>query len=115
LHRRLGRNQDQLTFEMQKPLALEMGFADGPDMLGVERFMQAYYAHASNLHRLYNEVSRRLLKPSLSPIQLLKRRFKTSLNDFFWSFEGRVIPKSYRELERHPIELMRAFYFAQKN
>jgi len=115
LHKRLGRNMDQLSFEMQKPIALEMGFTDGTEMLGVERFMQVYYAHAANLHRLLTEISRRLLKPALSPLQLIKRRFKTSLNEHFWSFEGRVIPKNYADLEKNPVELLRAFHLAQEN
>ena len=115
LHQRMGRSQDQLAFEHQKPIALAMGFQDSAEMLGVEKFMQAYYGHAANLNRLLGEVTRRLVKPPASALSLLKRRFKSSLNDFFWNLDATVIAKDYEALENHPIEIMRAFFLAQKN
>ncbi len=115
LHRRAGKCQDQLTFELQAPIAREMGYEDGGTSLGVEKFRQAYYNHAANLHRLLNEVSRRLLKPPNSVLQLIKKRLKATLSDCYYGVDGYVVPRDYSELQRRPVEFLRAFYFAQMN
>jgi len=115
LHRRAGKCQDQLTFELQEPIAQEMGFERAGGSLGVERFRQTYYNHAATLHRLLNEVSRRLLKPPNSVMQLIKRRLKSTLNAYYYAVDGYLVPKDYSLLEKHPVEFVRAFYLAQKN
>ncbi len=113
LHRKAGRNQDQLLFQFQGPLAQELGFQDDASSLGAEKFMKTYYGHAADLLRLREEVTRRILKPPTSPLQRIKSRFRKSLNDFFVIVDGRVYPKSYEKLEIHPEEIMRGFWFAQ--
>lgn len=114
LHRRAGKGQDQLTFELQEPIAREMGFEDAGGSRGVEKFRQAYYSHAANLHRLLTEVSRRLLRPPDSLIMLVKKRLKSTLNDFYYGIDGYVVPKDFAALEKRPVEFLRAFYLAQK-
>ncbi len=113
LHRLTGRCEDQLQFDPQKKIALEMGYSDEKGMLGVERFMQAYYGHAANLHKLLEEVTRRLVKPVLSPIKRLKLRLKNALGENFYNVEGKVVPKDYAALEKDPLQILEAFYFAQ--
>ncbi len=115
LHRLASRSQDQMLFEQQKTIASQMGFSDDADMLGVERFMQAYYGHAATLHRLLGEVTRRLLKPEESTLSRIKKRLKNSLSENFFSVQGKVIAKSYAALEADPVELTRAFYLAQQH
>jgi [protein-PII] uridylyltransferase len=113
LHRLAGRCQDQLQFESQKAIAREMGYQDDADMLGVERFMQVYYGHAAGLHKLLEEATRRLLKPPSSPLRLLKRKFKKELNDFFFQIDSKVVPRSHASIEKHPLQMLEAFYLAQ--
>ncbi|MCE9624135.1 MAG: hypothetical protein K8R69_01585, partial [Deltaproteobacteria bacterium] len=115
LHQRAGKGQDQLTFELQEPIAQEMGYEGTGGSLAVERFRQAYYHHAANLHRLLTEVSRRLLRPPNSVIQLIKKRLKSALNEYFYGVDGYVVPKDWAALEKAPVEFLRAFYLAQKN
>ena len=77
--------------------------------------MQAYYGHAANLNRLYQEGTRRLIRPDISPLKRLKWRLKNALNEYFFNIDGKVVPKDYRELERDPRRILEAFYFAQMN
>jgi [protein-PII] uridylyltransferase len=114
LHRKVGSLQDQLLFAYQEPIALEMGFETSEGTLGVEKFMQTYYGHASNLHRLRMEITRRLMKPPTSFANRLKNRFRTSLNPYFMVVNKKVTAKNYAKLEKHPVEIMRAFWFAQQ-
>lgn len=113
LHRLSGRCQDQLMFEPQKAIAGEMGYRDDDDMLGVERFMQAYYGHAANLHKLFLEVSRRLVKPGVSPLKRLKAKLKKSLSEAYYNVDGKVVPRDYEELDKDPLLIIDGFYLAQ--
>lgn len=115
LHRLVGRCQDQMQFDHQKTIATEMGYRDDESMLGVERFMQTYYGHAANLNRLLQEVTRRLVKSTISPLKRLKWRLKNALNDYFFNSDGKVVPRDYGELEKDPRQIVEAFYFAQIN
>ena len=113
LHVKAGRCIDQLTFEVQEPIAAEMGFKDSESSRGVEKFRQCYYTHAAGLHRLLLEVTRRLLKPPDSLLQLIKKRLKTSLSDHYYNIDDVVVPRDYAELEKNPVEFLRAFHLAQ--
>ncbi|HCU25235.1 MAG TPA: [protein-PII] uridylyltransferase [Deltaproteobacteria bacterium] len=115
LHRRAGKCQDQLTFELQEPIAAELGFTETPSSRAAEKFRQAYYGHAATLHRSLTEVSRRLLRPPESLLQSIRKHFKTPLDDFYFAADGFVVPRDYAALESHPVEWLRAFDFAQKN
>lgn len=67
LHRRAGSAQDVLTRDEQLRLAPWLGFEQEGPLLGVERFMQQYYRHTTNVHditmrfvdRLRDEARRR--------------------------------------------------------
>lgn len=115
LHRLSKGNQDQLSFEFQEAIAGQLGFETGGGTLAVEKFMQAYYTHAANLHRLLVEVTRNLMKPYEPALSRLKRRLKTSLDANFLVVDGKIHPKNYIDLEKHPVEFTRAFYLAQKH
>jgi [protein-PII] uridylyltransferase len=52
LHRRIGRKQDRLTFDVQEEIARALGYDDAPGALAVEQFMQRYYRAASTVRRL---------------------------------------------------------------
>ena len=114
LHRKTRKEQDQLDFEFQKPLAIELGFETGGGKLEAEKFMQTYYSHAANLLRLREEISRRIQTPPQSTWSRLKNHFRPSLSDFFINVNKEVLPKSFRRVESHPIEIVRAFSLAQK-
>lgn len=114
LHRLAGKLEDQLAFRFQKSLAKVMGFETGEGKLAPEKFMQTYYMHAANLYRLRCEVTRRILAPPRSTWVRLKNRFRPSLSEYFINVNGKVLPKSFRRVEAHLVELIRAFALAQR-
>ncbi len=52
LHLHTGRAQDKLVFEAQEPVARALGFSRRKGLLGVERFMGAYYRQAYTMAHL---------------------------------------------------------------
>ncbi|MEW6684060.1 MAG: [protein-PII] uridylyltransferase [Nitrospirota bacterium] len=64
MHFYAGKAGDVLTFDEQVRLAGFFGFEDGPQLLGVERFMQQYYRLSTSLHQTSNRFLRRLQRPT---------------------------------------------------
>ena len=64
LHRIAGRREERLLFDFQKPLALMLGYEDGPNNMAVEQFMQHYYRTIMELERL-NEMLLQLYDEAL--------------------------------------------------
>jgi [protein-PII] uridylyltransferase len=114
LHRLAGKPDDQLGFAFQKTLAQSLGFETGGGKLEAEKFMQTYYMHAATLYRLRCEVTRRILQPPRSIWSQLKNRFRPTLGEFFLNVNGKILPKGFRRVETHPVEIVRAFALAQK-
>lgn len=111
LHRRAGRRVDQLTFDYQEPLAHWFGFKNTPQFLGVELFMQKYYAQAATIQRLTEKVVRRLERrePGLFPPP------RTPLEDKnLRLLEGRLTIASPDLFEKDPLYLMRIFDTARR-
>ena len=81
LHLLTGRHEDRLLFDYQRALALEFGYRDEKENLGVEQFMQAYYRAVICLNRL-NEMLLQLfreailLKDNLGEVVPINRRFQ---------------------------------------
>ena len=111
LHRRAGRRVDQLTFDHQEPVAHWFGFENTPQFLGVELFMQKYYAQAATVQRLTEKVVRRLERrePGLFPPP------RTPLEDKnLRLLEGRLTIASPDLFEKDPLYLMRIFDVARR-
>jgi len=64
LHRIAGRREERLLFDFQKPLALMLGYEEGPNNQAVEQFMQHYYRTIMELERL-NEMLLQLYDEAL--------------------------------------------------
>ncbi|MFQ5480675.1 MAG: [protein-PII] uridylyltransferase [Thermodesulfobacteriota bacterium] len=56
LHFCSARKTDQLTFDHQVRIAPLLGYEDSERSLGVESFMQEYYAHTSDIHNAYEHI-----------------------------------------------------------
>jgi len=52
IHFSSGTHQDQLTFELQEKVAVNLGYEDDRNIKGVEAFMRAYYLHAAQISRV---------------------------------------------------------------
>lgn len=64
MHFHAGKAGDVLTFDEQVRLAAFLRFADSPQLLGVERFMQQYYRVSTALHQAGSRFLRRLQRPT---------------------------------------------------
>ncbi len=66
MHWSTGRPADGLIRERQEDLAVALGYQDDDHASRVERFMEAYYAHAENIHRVAGFIIDRCLAERLS-------------------------------------------------
>ena len=64
LHTLTGRGEDRLLFDYQRTLAMQFGFSDNENRLGVEAFMKRYYQAIMSLSRL-NEMLLQLFEEEL--------------------------------------------------
>lgn len=111
LHRRGGRRADQLIFEHQESIARWMGFQNDSHFLGVELFMQRYYAQAATIHRLAEKAVRRLDReaPGLFPPP------RTPLKDPHCRLVGGRLTVSSSDLfEKEPLYLLKVFDIARR-
>jgi [protein-PII] uridylyltransferase len=115
LHFHAGKAGDVLTFDEQVRLAEFFGFADSPQLLGVERFMQLYYRLSTALQHTSDRFVRRLQRPSAW------RRLMTAVTAR--EIEGRVVvtrntvllPERRREaLAADPDAVVRLFAVSQE-
>ncbi len=78
LHLLTGRPTDQLTFDMQVPVAERMGYGDSGGRRAVEHFMQDYFRHATRVGELtrvfLTALEQSLAKREPMLIGLLRRR-----------------------------------------
>ncbi|NIO07819.1 MAG: [protein-PII] uridylyltransferase [Deltaproteobacteria bacterium] len=64
LHFFSGSHQDQLNFELQETIAINLGYTNVPNIKGVERFMRAYYLHAAQISRVTSLILHRATEGS---------------------------------------------------
>nr|WP_209425320.1 [protein-PII] uridylyltransferase [Pararhodobacter sp. SW119] len=80
MHHITGRATDQLTFDLQVPVAERMGYSDHSGRRGVEHFMQAYFRHATNVGELtrifLTGLEARHVKRAPDLLRLLRRKKK---------------------------------------
>nr|WP_223274787.1 [protein-PII] uridylyltransferase [Tateyamaria sp. syn59] len=76
LHLLSGRATEQLTFDMQVAVADAMGYEDAAGRRGVERFMQDYFLHATEVGDLTRIFLTKLEADHLKAEPLLDRLFK---------------------------------------
>ena len=76
LHLLAGRPTEQLTFDMQVAVADAMGYEDGQGRRAVERFMQDYFRHATQVGDLTRIFLTKLEADHLKAEPLLERLFK---------------------------------------
>lgn len=117
IHYLTGRADDRLSFDLQRDIAIRLGYQDRPSSSGVERFTKHYYLHAKtvgDLTRIFVaalEDSRRR-KPKLAALwQSLRPR---QLEGFRLDGE-RVAVASSDAFAKDPVAILRLFHVAQEN
>jgi [protein-PII] uridylyltransferase len=112
LHLVSGHKNDVLGRDVQPRIALDLGYEDEGESLGVERFMRDYYLHARVIHR----ISRRLIsrcQESLSRRGSAERRERQqALADGLVFFDGRLhlVDRNPGLLRRDPTRIMKVFW-----
>jgi [protein-PII] uridylyltransferase len=110
LHDHVGRRQDQLTFELQAPLAEKLGFKQTRRGTAAENFLHSYYAYASSISQFTEELFERLDE------RLLGKRSWTRIRPCkgFEIYNGKLHVADLSHWGKDPIHLMRAFQIFQK-
>ncbi len=114
MHFAAGQPADTLSFDEQVRLANCFGYRDDEVALGVERFMQQYYIHASEIHEILDRFVERMGKQSpwkrLTGLTLSRR----VADLFILTDEEITVPSSRRDgLLADPAQIFNLFYLAQ--
>jgi [protein-PII] uridylyltransferase len=117
IHYLTGRADDRLSFDLQRDIAIRLGYQDRPGSRGVERFMKHYYLHAKtvgDLTRIFvaalEDSHRR--KPKLAALwQTLRPRHL----DGFRIDGERLAAATPDAFQKDPVAILRLFHVAQEN
>jgi len=104
LHYQSAALNDLLDFEIQKKVALDLGYTSEDYSKGVESFMRDYFRHARKIARL-NQILSDKIAASLRPAGAKKE--SRDLDDDFAEADGKISFK--RDLGADPVRLFRAF------
>ncbi|MDD7909558.1 [protein-PII] uridylyltransferase [Pseudovibrio exalbescens] len=127
LHFLTGREDDRLSFNVQREIAERLGYKDHPGMRDVERFMKHYFLVAKDVGDLTRIFAAALEEqhvksaPSLSRFLNVmvpgRRSRKTAIKgtkDFFIE-NGRLVHASKEVFKSDPVNLIRVFYLLDRN
>ena len=108
VHFESARKTDQLTFDHQERIAKRLGFKKTVKSLPVEKFMQVYYTHASNISRFSSlAVSRLLARSARKRVGPFSR--KKQIDDDFTVDGGELTARGREVFTKDPDKIMRAF------
>jgi len=116
LHYFAGRGEERITFDVQKALSEKLGYADRPNMSGVERFMKHFFLTAKNvgdLTRIFCAYLEEKHKRK-APLRFADFSFRSKNVDGFPLVGGRISIKSTKEVENDPVKMVEIFHVAQK-
>ncbi|MGH6779796.1 MAG: [protein-PII] uridylyltransferase, partial [Bradyrhizobium sp.] len=125
LHFVSGRAEERLSFDLQREIAVRLGYTSHPGMQDVERFMRHYFLIAKDVGDLTAILCAKLEDQQAKPAPVLSRmmaRLRPSLNrrrvpdsDDFIVDNNRInfaVPDVFKH---DPVNLIRIFRLAQKN
>ena len=124
MHFLTGRAEERLSFDIQREIAVRLGYTEHPGQQDVERFMKHYFLMAKDVGDLTAilcadlEDSHAKSVPVLSRVMArfrpVKRR-KLAESDDFIVDKNRITVASANIFKRDPVNLIRVFYLAQKH
>ncbi len=111
LHRIAGRREDRLVFDLQTPVARELGFVDGDSRRASEELMQRYFLAAKTVTQLntilmQNIATRLFAAPGEKP---------EPIDEEFSNRGGLLEANDPRIFERDPQAILRAFLTMQQH
>src|SRR6202795_1564362 len=118
-----GRAEERLSFDLQREIAIRLGYTSHPGMQDVERFMKHYFLVAKDVGDLTAILCAKLEDQQAKPAPVLSRmmsRLRPSTRRGPWSdyfiVDKNPINVAAPDVFRHdPVNLIRIFRLAQKN
>ncbi|BCP55861.1 bifunctional uridylyltransferase/uridylyl-removing enzyme [Kaistia sp. 32K] len=124
LHFLTGRPEERLSFDVQREMAVRLGYTSHPGMKDVERFMKHYFLVAKDVGDLTMIFCAGLEEENAKPTPLLNRFFTfgsrrrhrkiTGSSDFVVEHD-RINMASPDVFKRDPVNLIRIFHLADKH
>jgi [protein-PII] uridylyltransferase len=125
LHFVTGRAEERLSFDLQREIAVRLGYTSHPGMQDVERFMKHYFLVAKDVGDLTAILCAKLEDQQAKPAPVLSRfmaRLRPSANrrrvpdsDDFIVDNNRINLAAPDVFKHDPVNLIRIFRLAQKN
>jgi [protein-PII] uridylyltransferase len=125
LHFITGRAEERLSFDLQREIAVRLGYTSHPGMQDVERFMKHYFLVAKDVGDLTAILCAKLEDQQAKPAPVLSRfmaRLRPATNrrrvpdsDDFIVDNNRINLAAPDVFKHDPVNLIRIFHLAQKN
>ncbi|EAQ36987.1 PII uridylyl-transferase [Nitrobacter sp. Nb-311A] len=124
LHFATGRAEERLSFDLQREIAVRLGYTSHPGMQDVERFMKHYFLTAKDVGDLTAILCAKLEDQQAKPAPVLSRLMlgprsteirRVPHNDDFIIDNNRINLAAPDLFKRDPVNLIRLFRLAQKN
>src|SRR5712671_4015934 len=123
LHFVTGRAEERVSFDLQRDIAVRLGYTSHPGMRDVERFMKHYFLIAKDVGDLTAILCAKLENSQAKPMPVLNRmmarlrprprRTFVETDDFIVDY-NRITLADADVFSRDPVNLIRIFYLAQK-
>ncbi|HVV62360.1 MAG TPA: [protein-PII] uridylyltransferase [Pseudolabrys sp.] len=124
MHFIMGRAEERLSFDIQREIAVRLGYTEHPGLKDVERFMKHYFLIAKDVGDLTAIVCAELedshaksvpvLSRMMAKLRPVKRRTLAESGDFVVD-KNRITVAKPDVFKRDPVNLIRIFYLAQKH
>ncbi len=126
MHFLCGRAEERLSFDIQREIAVRLGYTEHPGLQDVERFMKHYFLTAKHVGDLTAILCADLEERQAKPAPVLSRviarlrparntrRTLTETDDFVIE-NDRINLAAPSVFRRDPVNLIRLFYLAQKH
>ncbi|MBV9348287.1 MAG: [protein-PII] uridylyltransferase, partial [Pseudolabrys sp.] len=124
MHFLMGRAEERLSFDIQREIAVRLGYTEHPGLRDVERFMKHYFLTAKDVGDLTAILCAELedreaksvpvLSRMMARLRPSKRRTLSETDDFFVD-HNRITVTNASVFRRDPVNLIRIFQLAQKH
>lgn len=124
MHFVTGRAEERLSFDIQREIAVRLGYTEHPGQQDVERFMKHYFLIAKDVGDLTAILCAELEDSQTKSVPVLSRmmaklrpvkRKKLAESDDFIVDKNRIRLASASAFKRDPVNLIRIFHLAQKH
>jgi [protein-PII] uridylyltransferase len=123
MHFLSGRAEERLSFDIQREIAVRLGYTEHPGLRDVERFMKHYFLIAKDVGDLTAIFNAKLEDRQAKPMPVLSRmmarfrprpRVTIAESDDFVVDYNRITVVDENVFKHDPVNLIRIFYLAQK-